>query len=172
MNLRAEILKEHSKKQTTKVVNYVGNSQARFDELMKLFLGNEYRVTQRAAWAVSYCAINHPNLIKKHLRKIILNLKNPVHVAVKRNTVRLLQFIEIPKDLRGVAAGACFELLNSKDEPIAIKAFSMTVLANICRHHPELKAELKFSIETLLPYASSGLSNRAKKTLKEISTAH
>jgi hypothetical protein len=168
MNLRNEILREHSKKQTMKIVRYVGSNQARFDELMVLFLGNEYRVTQRAAWAVSYCAITHPNLIQKHLKKILLNLKKPVHVAVKRNTIRLLQSIDIPKSLQGIAADICFQILNSKDEPIAIKAFSITVLANICKIHPELKPELQLSIETLLPYASPGILSRGRRMLNQL----
>ena len=33
MNLREEILKEHSKAQCTKIVNWVGTNQQRFDEV-------------------------------------------------------------------------------------------------------------------------------------------
>jgi hypothetical protein len=168
VNLREEILKEHSKRQTMKIVRYIDNNQNRFDELVHLFLDKEYRVTQRAAWALSYCTKAHPNLIAKHLPKIILNLKRPVHVAVKRNTVRFLQFIEIPKPLEGSVVDICFSFLNSKDEPIAVKAFSMTVLANICKNHPDLKKELQLSIEEMLPYASTGIRTRAKKVLKTL----
>jgi hypothetical protein len=168
MNLRETILKEHSKKQTLKIVKYVGDDQERFDELMKLFLGNEYRVTQRTAWAVSYCVEAHPELIKKHLKKIILNLKNPVHDAVKRNTIRLLQFIEIPSVLHGITTDICFQFLNDLKEPIAERVFSMTVLCNICKKHPELSNELVLSIEEQLPYASAGFIARAKMVLKEL----
>ena len=172
MNLRNTILREHSKRQTVKIINYIGNNQQRFDELVKLFLGNEYRVTQRAAWPLSYCVQAHPNLIKKHLKKIILKMKNPVHAAVKRNTVRFLQDIDIPASLEGITADICFQMLNSNDEPIAVKVFSMTVIANICKSHPELRQELKLSIEEQLPYATTGFQNRANKILKKLSTAH
>lgn len=37
MNLRSEILAEHSKAQTNKIIQWIGSSQQRFDELMKLF---------------------------------------------------------------------------------------------------------------------------------------
>jgi hypothetical protein len=168
MNLCDEILKDHSKRQTMKIVKYVGSDQSRFDELIKLFLRNEYRVTQHAAWAVSYCAIAYPNLIRKHFKKMLLNLKGPVHVAVKRNTIRLLQDSEIPGHLQGIAADICFQFLNSNDEPIAVKAFSMTVLANISKEHPELKHELKLSIEALIPYASAGILARARRTLNQL----
>jgi len=168
MNLRNTILQEHSKKHTVKIVNYIGNNQQRFDELIKLFLGNEYRVTQRAAWPLSYCVQAHPNLIRKHLKKIILNMKKSVHPAVKRNTVRFLQNMDIPENLQGITTDICFEMLNSKNEPIAVKVFSMTVLSNISKSHPGLSKELKLSIEAQLPYASTGFQNRANKILKKL----
>ncbi|MCX6291536.1 MAG: hypothetical protein NT126_07200 [Bacteroidetes bacterium] len=168
MNLRDEILKEHSKRQTLKIVRYIDDDQNRFDELMKLFLGNEYRVTQRAAWAVSYCAEAFPFLLKKHLKKMILNLAKPVHIAVKRNTIRVLQFIDIPESLHGITVETCFKLFHDLKEPIAVRVFSMTVLANLCKHHPELANELKLSIETRMPYDSAGFCSRAKKIMKEL----
>ena len=68
----------------------------RFDELVYLFLYDEYRVTQRAGWPMSYIASAHPQLVKKHLAKLIAHLQNhKLHDTVKRNTVRLLQFVEM-----------------------------------------------------------------------------
>ena len=69
MDLREEILKEHSKKQTNKIIKWVGNNQQKFDELVSLFLKGEYRVTQRAGWPLSYIAIEHPQLISKQKKK-------------------------------------------------------------------------------------------------------
>ena len=77
MDLRGEILKEHSKAQCDKIVAWVGSSQSRFDELFKLFLNDNYRVTQRAAWPLSYCVRTHPALIKKNFAKLIDNLQKP-----------------------------------------------------------------------------------------------
>src|SRR5688572_29595968 len=149
-----------------KIVRYIGDDKKRFAGLMKLFLGDDYRVTQRGAWVVSYCAEYHPGLVKPWLKKMILNLKRPgLHVAVKRNTVRFLQFIDIPEELLGEAAEACFALFTDKSEPVAVKCFSMTVLFNICKKEPGLKNELKLLIEEQLPYGTAGFKARAKKTI-------
>ena len=169
MNLYAEILKEHSKNQTMKTVRYVGTNKKRFSELMKLFFGNEYRVTQRSAWAVSYCVLKHHELIKPYLKKMILNLKQPnLHDAVKRNTVKILQDINIPKNLIGLSAEACFNLLSSKTEPLAVKCYSISVLAKICKQEPDLKNELTLLIEKQLPYSTAGFRARARKVFKEL----
>ena len=69
MDLRKEILKEHSKAHTHKLVDYVGNNGSRFKALVEVYLAGPYRVTQRAAWPLSICAEQHPNLIAPHLKK-------------------------------------------------------------------------------------------------------
>lgn len=112
MNLRETILAEHSKSQKDKIVKWVGNSQERFDELLNLFLKDEYRVTQRAAYPLSYCAEKYPRLINKHFGKLIKNLsKKGLHDAVKRNTVRILQDIAIPERYHGEVMSICFDYI-------------------------------------------------------------
>ncbi len=169
MNLKETLLQEHSKAQCLLVVNWVGNDQKRFNELFNLFLANEYRVTQRAAWPVSYCVIAHPSLINKHWKTIVLNLKKPeTHDAVKRNSVRFLQNIETPEKYHGDIMNICFSFLESPKEALAVKVFSMTVLWNLSKLYPEIKTELKFLIEEQIPTQSAGFKSRGKKILKEL----
>ena len=109
MNLREEILKEHSKTQCNKIVNWIGDSQKKFDELFNLFLNDKYRVTQRAAWPLSYSVIANPEFIKNNFSKLINNLKKPgLHNSIKRNSVRLLQHVSIPKKFHGDIMDVCF----------------------------------------------------------------
>jgi hypothetical protein len=168
MNLREELLKDHSKERIMKIVRYVGNDKERFADLMKLFLGNIEKVSERAAWGVSYCAEAYPELVFPYLEKMLDNLNRPVHDAVKRNTIRTFQDIDIPEELQGKAADICFYLLCDKDETIGTKVFSMTVLHNLCKQHPDLKNELRTAIEEQMPYASAGFKSRGKKILKEL----
>ncbi len=169
MNLREEILKEHSKRQTTKIINWIGTDQKKFDQLIALFLKGEYRVTQRAGWPLSFIAIDHPRMINGHLKKLLLNLRTPhLHNAVIRNTLRLLQFVEIPKPLHGLSAEICFNLLNDKKQPVAIQVFAMSVLGNLCKHYPHMKPELKLVIEERMPYGTAGFRARGRKVMKQI----
>lgn len=169
-DLRTEILKEHSKRQSVKIASWVGGSKSRFAKLMKLFLTDEILIVQRSAWIISLCADDHPSLIKPWLKQLIAKMIEPdVHNAVPRNILRILQFVDIPRSLQGVVANACFDFLSSKDTPIAIKAFSMTVLANIAEHEPDLKNEIRLIIQQMLPYGSGGIVSRGKKVLKQLS---
>ena len=168
MDLKAELLKEHSKENTQRIVDFIGNDGHKFDQLMTLFFCDTYRVTQRAAWPLGICAEKSPEMLEPYLHKMIDQLSGNIHVAVKRNTVRALQHVEIPDDLTGLAADNCFKLLEDNNEPIAVKVFSMTVLANICEKEPALANELKIIIEGQLPYGSAGFKSRGKKILKKL----
>lgn len=169
MALRDTILTEHSKSQTTKIVNWVGKSQARFDQLFTLFLKDEYRVTQRAAWPLSYCVRKHPELIRKHLGKLIKNLrKQDLHDAIKRNTVRILQEIPIPARFHGEVMNTCFRFIESPDEAVAIKAFSLTILENLIPLYPDIRNELKLIIEERWDLETAAFRSRARKILKKL----
>lgn len=169
MNLRKEILTEHSKEQCRNIVNWIGSSQQRFDELFRLFMEDESPVVQRAAWPLSYAAIAHPEFMKNNFQRLIKKLKQPDnHNAVKRNAVRLLQEIEIPKKWQGCIMDTCFQYLASHTEPVAVKVFSMTVLANLSKTYPEIAPELRLLIEAQLPTQTAGFKSRAKKVLNQL----
>jgi hypothetical protein len=166
VNIREALLTEHSKAQTDAIVKWIGTSQERFDQLFHLFLTDEYRVVQRAAWPLSYCVIGHPELIEKHFKELINNLNKPeVPGAVKRNTVRLLQHIEIPEEFHGEIMSICFDYIASPTEAAAIKAFALTILQKLAKHYPEIKDEVKIIIEDRWEVESPAFKSRAKKFL-------
>jgi hypothetical protein len=169
MTLRDQLLKEHSKANCNTIVQWIGDSQQRFDELFALFLNDEYRVVQRASWPLSYAVIAHPKFIQKHFTKLLKNLQKPeVHVSVKRNTIRLLQYIQVPQRFQGRVMNICFEFISSPDEAVAVKAFALTVLENLSKQYPEIKSELKTIIEDRWDYESAAFKSKAKKILKDL----
>lgn len=169
MQLREQILSEHSKANCETIVQWVGSSQQRFDELFNLFLGDEYRVVQRAAWPVSYCVEAHPKLIKKHFAQLMKKLQSPqLHNAVKRNSVRLLQHVAIPTKYQGMVMDICFGYVASPQEAVAIKAFSLTVLGNLAKQYPEIIPEVTLLIEDQLPHQTPAFVVRAKQFLKAV----
>jgi hypothetical protein len=166
VDLQKVILKEYAKAQVNKIVTYVGNNPSRFKHLIEVYLAGPYRITQRASWPLSYCVENYPKLILPHIKSILDILNEPnVHDAVKRNTVRLLQYVDLPKKYHGRVVDLCFTFLQSQTEPVAIKAFSITVLDNLTEHEPDLRRELRIIIEDQLPYSSPAFQVRANKFL-------
>lgn len=116
---------------------------------------------------MSFAVIANPQFIKKHFGKLLKNLNKPnLHDAVKRNTLRLLQDIDIPEKYQGDIMNRCFDHILSSSEKPAIKAFSLTILENLSKHYPEIKQELKTIIEDRWDIESAAFRSRAKKIRK------
>ena len=161
MDIRQSLLAEHSKPQTMRIVEFIGADEKRFAELMKIFFAGEYRLTQRAAWPLNYCAERHPDLIQPYLPKLLNCLnRDDVHDAVKRNIVRLLQFIEIPKKSHAKVYSQCIDLVDNPNEPIAVRVFAMTVAARIAKFEPALMNELRLIIRQHLPHSTAAFQKR------------
>jgi hypothetical protein len=169
MDLEAEILKEHSKRQTVRIARWIGPDKRRFRQLMELLLRGDRIVTQRAAWILSSCYEFHPQLITPWLPALLKKMQEPdVHDALKRNVVRLLSCIDIPKPLLGTVVSLCFDYFNSVDAPIAVKVHSMTVLQRVAAQQPDLKRELQTSIELMIPYFGPALQARARIVIRQL----
>lgn len=168
MTLRERILKEHSKANCQQIINWIGKSQQRFDKLVELFLHDEPIVVQRAGWPMSYVACSHPDMVQKHIGKLLRNLrKKKLHDAVKRNIVRLLQHVPVPVKFHGEMMNTCFDYIASSSEAAAIKAFSLTVLENLSKLYPEIRKELNTIIKDRWDYETAAFKCRAKKLLRE-----
>lgn len=169
MNIRAELLKEHSKAQAIKISNYACTSKENFEELMQCFLDKEYRVAQRAAWSVSIAAQHKAEIIQPYIPTLVAQLQNKqAHDAVIRNSVRILQQVEIPEALHGEVMNACFQFVETPATPAAIKAFSLTTLYNLSKLYPEIKPELKLIIEELWDNETAAFKSRGKKILSNL----
>jgi hypothetical protein len=167
MNLKTALAQEHSKQQCDRIVKYIGHDAERFAVLIALFFKGEYRITQRAAWPMSYCIRAHPDLVKPYFKPLLDNLaRKDLHVAVTRNTLRLLQDVTIPKKYEGRVMNLCFDFIQSPETAIAVKAFSLTVLEHLAKDYPGILPELRLVIEDQWDQATPAFRSRARKILK------
>jgi hypothetical protein len=150
MDLKKTLLSEHSKAVTDQIIRYVGSDKIRFNNLMLLFLGNDRVLSQRASWPVGYIGIKHPNLLNPHFKKMIAHLDDPnIHDAIKRNTLRIFETIDIPEKYCSQIFDLCLRFISGELYAIAIRAFAITTATGICKKIPEFKNELKLILNTL-----------------------
>lgn len=179
--LEAQILAEHSKAQTMRMVRWVGHDPERLEVLMEIFLndppskplpegrGYQFLYTQRSAWAVRYVAEKSPEMMRPWLDRLISNLeKEPLHDAIKRNTLNVFEHIDFPPQYDEPLADLCFNSLMNPQEAIAIRCSSMSILERICTRIPELQPELRLILEEHLEHGSAGFKSRAKKVLSRL----
>jgi hypothetical protein len=167
MNIRTELEKEHSKEQALRIANYAAQNKKQFKELIDCYTDKDYRLSQRAAWSVSWAAKNKPAMIEPYIGVLVKRLDEPtVHPAVIRNAVRILEDIDIPEQFHGEVMNACFGFIETPTTPAAIKAFSLTVLFNLTKQYPEIKPELKLIIEERWDTETAAFRSRGKKILR------
>lgn len=167
MNIRAEIEKEHSKEQALRIARYAVQSSRHFKELMACYTDPDNRLSQRAAWSVSWAAKHKPAMITPFIGLLVKRLQEPnVHPAVIRNAVRILEDIDIPEQFHGDVMNSCFGFIEDPAVPAAIKAFSLTVLFHLSQQYPEIKSELKLIIEERWDTETAAFRSRGKKILK------
>ena len=171
MNIRTTLMADpmQSKQRATEVAAYACLDSANFQELMDCFLADDYRLTQRAALSVRIAAIQHPEMIAPHMGSLVDQLsRTDIHDAVIRNSVRILEEIEIPAELHGKVMDACFGFIQNRQIAIAIRAFSLTILYNLSKIYPEIKKELGIIIEETMEFEKPAIRARGRKILARI----
>lgn len=169
MDYRRRLESGNSKEIWGSIVKDIGSNQKKFTEIIDIFFSEDYRLVQRVSQAIGVIGEKQPKLIAPHLSKMVDVLHtNPID-AVKRNILRIFQFVDIPNDLEGKLFDIALTFLKSNEEAIAIRVFSMTTLRKICENHPELSQEIIPTIEIILSEnKSGGIQSRGKKELKKL----
>lgn len=169
MTIREQLLKEISRKNWDSIVASIGTNPVLFKEVMQAFFSGNHKIELSASQVVASIADKQPELLKPYLSKLILNLKKNPSDAIRRNTMRIFQTLDIPEKHEGELFEKGISFLKSAEEPIAVKAFAMTVLRRICERYPELCSEVIPHIEILVEEnVSAGLVNRGQKELKKL----
>jgi hypothetical protein len=169
MDIRTEILQEHSKQQTEKIAAWVGSDKKRLSKLMDIFLDDEPELTRRAGWILCYVNDKYLALLHPYLEAMVKKMSEPgMHVAVKRHVIRMLQTQQIPESLQGEIMTVCFDFLADPKETVAVRCFSMSVLDNLSKDYPEIRQELITIIQDQLEQeTTAGFRSRAKKILNK-----
>jgi hypothetical protein len=166
MDIEKQLSRETSRKNWDKVIAYIGEDQELFAELFTVFLKGEPHSIVGASQAVGTIGEKQPRLIRPYINDLVGYLKSDPIDAVKRNTMRIFQFVDIPEDVEGDLFDIAMDYLKSIEIAVAIKAFSMTALRKICAKYPELAQEVIFQIEILVKeQVSAGLTNRGEHEL-------
>lgn len=167
--MRELLSKKASRANSYKVVAMVGEDYEKYQDLIGLIVENECPISEKAAWAMNHCFEDGTSFVDDYFEELTKVIADSNYSdSVKRNIVRVFQFVEIPEEFQSSVINSCFDLLANKNTAIAVKAFSMGVLEKMTQLYPELKNELIASIENILPNASSGIKNRGQKILKRL----
>lgn len=139
-------------------------------ELVALVLINEDVLSSRASWVLWHCNDIDSELIIPFYSKLILNMRNKtLHYSTVRNTLRLFQKEKVPKKHEAFMLDLCYGYIKNPHEAIAIRAFSITIIYNICKFYKELFFEFSLVLSQInQPNESAGMKSKIKNTLRDI----
>ncbi|MCI1187267.1 hypothetical protein MON38_07530 [Hymenobacter sp. DH14] len=171
MNLRTELLREHSASQTQRLADYACAHPAALAELLQLFWYGAERERQLAADVLGWVGERKPKWLVPHLPGLLAAVQPgpEQHPAIRRAVVRVLQFVPVPEEWQALAFDTCLALLRAPREPVAIRAYALTAAARLADPYPELAAEVVAAAEAAVATTdSAALRSRATRELPKL----
>jgi hypothetical protein len=171
MDIRQELLREHSAKQTRRLTDYACSHPRHFAELLRVFWYGTRRERQLAADVLGWVGERRPKWLVPHLPGLLAAVHAGAehHPAVRRSVARVLQFLTVPQEWQASAFDTCLGLLLAPAEPIAVKAYALSAAARLAAPYPELAAELMEATEKVLSTTrSAALHSRAAHELPRL----
>jgi len=166
MDMQLELSKEHSKENSQIIADYIGHSPERYAALWNLIKTAEAPIPQRASWVLDHSSFSYSPAIQPFISDMILEIQKPVHVAVKRNVMKILAATpEIPEDLSASLFDTCINWIIEKKTAVAVKVYAIEVVAKIALPYKELREEVKVVLEDQLKHGSAGVKVRARRMI-------
>lgn len=176
MDLREQILKEHSVKNAICIAKYVESNPESLPNLLSVILHGDKVVAQRGAWVLSKFSDSFYKEFISYLDIVFAEVKSTTHTSVRRNIAKVFVKITEPKsnyylteDIIDSIVDISFSWLISGKEKPAVVAYSMGVLKNMLGKRPWVVSELKFFIENNITDSPPSFKAVGKKVLKYIS---
>jgi len=168
-SLEELLMVEMSRRNTDLVADIILQKRALFDQLIHIFLRNEEPVSRRAAWVADTVSERHPDLLISHTERIISSLRTFRHDGLKRHALRMIRRSALSESCAGELMNTCFEWLLSPAEAVGAKVYCMDILYDLSEREPDLKKELRDSIEWRMEEESAGFKAHGKKVLAKLS---
>lgn len=166
MDYRVVLLSDRSKTNIQRVADHVGGDPKRFRMLMDLVLHGSSREAQLASWPMSIACEACPELGGPWVKKMLNHLERPIHQGIHRNLIRAMQFCSLPKALHGRITEVMFTIVQDPAQPIASRAFAITVGMRMVKLYPALAGEFQLLLEEALHVdPGPAVRSRANKAL-------
>lgn len=163
MEIEKELLKELSKTQMIHIAKYLKQDLSKFPDLISCLESENGILAYRASWCIGTCYDLKINGIEFYSDRLMNVLLKTELSSVKRNVLRVFQWINSLDTIHGSLIDFCFEISVNTKEPIAVRAFAMGVLIKLTKIYPDLSRELLLLGEQLKNTDSPGIKSRINK---------
>ena len=137
------------------------------DELWMFAIDNN-PAAWKAVWVMDKINDTRPDLIIPYLKPMLEIVEQLKQSGQKRHMLKLLSLHPLPAEPTGGFIDYCFNILQSRTEPIAGRVHAMQLLFNVAEMIPEFKNELRIVIEDVMIEGTAGIRSKGSKLLKSL----
>ena len=137
------------------------------DELWMFAIDNN-PAAWKAVWVMDKINDTQPDLILPFLKPMLEIVEKLKQSGQKIHMLKLLSLHPLPAEPTGEFIDYCFNILQSRTEPVAGRVHAMQLLYNIAEIIPEFKNELRIVIEDVMIEGTAGIRSRGSKLLKSL----
>ena len=170
MNYREHLSNPLSKHFIDHLVSEIFANPADFAIVYQFMFDKEIKVSWRAAWACQKISEKFPDWFTELQFKEITNLAiSTTHGGLHRGCVSILFNLKLPDPIPVDLLNACYEWMISPRFPIAVQAYSMKIIYEICHREPDLTPEFCAYLESISPDDySKGFNASRNNILKKL----
>ncbi len=174
IDLEGLLSRRINKPQINLIVREVVSHDGVADDLYRLTLSPDDRVSVNALWCLTHLPKSFAPWLQAKQNELIDRLLAESHPARKRILLQLLREQDFDKEtLRPDFIDWCMKKINSECEPYAVRCFSIYCAAKQCRHYPELIEELRLHLDMLSQQSlSPGLKCALRNTLSQLAISN
>ena len=151
-----------------RVIAAVEARRDRLPDLLALLDHEHTGTVMRAAMALADLGRAHPDWLRPHHAELLAALTPDPIDATNRCLLRYfaeLPLADIDPDIEGELLDLAFARGSDIRKTVTIRMWGLQIVANYCERYPELKDELRQTIEDQLETSSAGFRSRGRKML-------
>ena len=150
--------------------NAIGNDQHLFKAMLDICFNQPYPLSMRAARVIQIYCEKHPEALLPYLDEVIGKTIASDTDGVKRNFLKIFaESIDVHQiNEPGLLLNACFDWLNDARETPAVRVYCMEIIYLYSLNEPDLRGELKASLEFIMEEKKPSLTNRGMKILRRL----
>lgn len=132
----------------------------------------DHPLGMRTSWMLGALSEIAPTLLFPILPKLFELRHVCDYAGYDRSLAKWLSLAGVPESIEGEVTDQLFSWLIDPKIKVAVKVYSMSALADLCKKYPELQSELRLILEEQFPDGSAGFKSRARKVLAQLDKLH
>lgn len=168
MNFKEKLSQPVGMEEIRSIITLLQGNNKKLEELLNLIFEEDDKTAYQAAWVLTHLPCHENKKLYSEQDKLINEVLSSKHIGKQRSILTLLYKQPLTNPLRIDFLNFCLDKMVSKHEPIGIQSLCMKIAYELCRPIPELRQELRMTLEMMEGELPAAIYASRKNILKAI----